>query len=302
MNMRETIRPRRSALFMPASNARTLEKAKSLGADALVFDLDDAVSPDQKPDARKRACACVAAGGYGNREVVIRVNPLSSAWGADDFAAVAKSGADALCVPKVQSAQDVAAVREALAKNDAPRGLAIWAMIETPLGVLNAAAIAAVSRAETYPLEVLLMGTNDLAKETRAAQTVERLPMLAWLSGCVAAARAYGLDILDGVYNNYRDEEGLRRQSVQGRELGMDGKTLIHPDQIAPCNEIFSPGKEEISWARKIIAAFDEPDNKGKGVLTLEGSMVELMHLEIAKRAVAIAEAIAQTRKPGDDL
>jgi len=292
MNMRETIRPRRSALFMPASSARALEKAKSLAADALVFDLEDAVAPDKKADARKRACASVAAGGYGDREVVIRVNSLSSEWGAEDFAAAAKSGADALCVPKVQSAEDVAAIREALGAGGAPGGLAIWAMIETPLGVLNVNSIAAESRADKYPVDVLLMGTNDLARETRAAQTAQRLPMLAWLSHCVVAARAYGLDILDGVYNNFRDQEGLRRESIQGRELGMDGKTLIHPSQIAPCNEIFSPGDEELAWARKVIAAFDAPENESRGVITLEGRMVERLHLEMAKRTVAIADAI----------
>lgn len=290
--MSETIRLRRSALFMPASNARALEKAKSLGADALVFDLEDAVAPQNKAEARKSACAAASEGGYGNAELVIRVNPLSSVWGADDFAAVASSGADALCVPKVQSAEDVAAIREALGKCGAPGALAIWAMIETPLGVLNAPAIAAAGGAEKYPLEALLIGANDLARGTRAAQTPDRAPMLAWLSGCVLAARAYGLDILDAVYNNFRDETGFRCECLQGRQLGMSGKTLIHPDQIAPCNEIFSPGEEEVAWARKVIAAFGAPENAGKGAIALEGEMVELLHLEIARRNVAIAEAI----------
>ncbi len=288
--MRETIRPRRSALFMPASNARKLEKAKSLDADALVFDLEDAVAPQNKADARNRACAAASEGGYGKAELVIRVNPLSSIWGADDIAAAARSGAAALCVPKVGSLEDVAAIREALGKSGAPGGLAIWAMIETPLGVVNASAIAAVARADKYRIDVFLMGANDLARETRAAQTPDRLPMLAWLSGCVVAARAYGLDILDAVYNNFRDAEGFRRECVQGRALGMDGKTLIHPDQIAPCNEIFSPGDKEVAWARKVIAAFDAPENAGKGVITLEGEMVELLHLEMARRSVAIAD------------
>lgn len=288
--MRETIRLRRSALFMPASSARKLEKAKSLDADALVFDLEDAVAPQNKADARKSACAAASEGGYGKAELVIRVNPLSSVWGVDDIAAAARSGAAALCVPKVGSLEDVAAIREALGKSGAPGGLAIWAMIETPLGVVNASAIAAAARADKYRIDVFLMGANDLARETRAAQTPDRLPMLAWLSGCVVAARAYGLDILDAVYNNFRDAEGFRRECVQGRALGMDGKTLIHPDQIAPCNEIFSPGDEEVAWARKVIAAFGAPENKGRGVITLEGEMVELLHLEMARRSVAIAD------------
>jgi len=289
MNMRETIRPRRSALFMPASNARALEKAKSLDADALVFDLEDAVAPQNKADARSRACAAAGEGGYGKRELVIRVNPLSSVWGSEDFAAVASSGTSALCVPKVDSPEDVEEIRKALGKSDAPGGLAIWAMIETPLGVVNAGAIAATARADKYPIDAFLMGANDLARITRAAQTPDRLPMLAWLSGCVVAARAYGLDILDAVYNNFRDEKGFRRECIQGCALGMDGKTLIHPDQIAPCNDIFSPGDEEVAWGRKVIAAFDAPENAGKGVITLEGEMVELLHLEIAKRNVALA-------------
>ncbi len=297
--MTEKIRPRRSALYMPASNERALEKAKTLGADAVIFDLEDAVAPDAKAGARSRACASVSAGGYGRREVVIRVNSLASVWGREDFAAAATSGADALCVPKVQSADDVAAIRGALESGGAPGGLGIWVMIETPLGILNAGAIAAAARAERFPVHALVMGTNDLAKETRAAQTRDRLPMLAWLSGCVVAARAHGLDILDGVYNNFRDEEGLRHECRQGRELGMDGKTLIHPGQIAPCNEIFSPGADEIAWARKIIAAFESEENAGKGVITLDGRMVELLHLDMARRTVAIADAIEEA---GDDI
>ncbi len=297
--MTEKIRPRRSALYMPAANARALEKARTLDADAVIFDLEDAVAPEAKADARVRACAAAAAGGYGNREVVIRVNSLASAWGAEDFPAVAKSGADAVCAPKVQSADDVAAIRGALESAGAPGGLEIWVMIETPLGILNAGEIAAAARAEQYPLQALVMGTNDIAREIRAAQTADRLPMLASLSHCIVAARAHGLDILDGVYNNFRDSEGLEAECVQGRELGMDGKTLIHPGQIDICNAVFSPPREEIEEARKIIAAFEARENRGKGVITLEGRMVELLHRDMALRTVAIARAIAES---GDDI
>ncbi len=301
--MTEKIRPRRSALYMPASNARALEKARTLDADAVIFDLEDAVAPDAKADARLRACAAVAAGGYGRREVVIRVNPLGSAWGREDFAAAATSGADAICVPKVQSADDVAAVRGALESGGAPGALAIWAMIETPLGILNAGQIGAAANSDNYPISVLLMGTNDIAKETRAAQTVDRLPLLVPLSHCILAARAYGLDILDGVYNNFRDPEGLEAECLHGRALGMDGKTLIHPGQIEICNTVFSPPASEVEDARKIIAAFEKKENASKGVIDLDGRMVELLHREMALRTVAIADAIAEAiAESGDGL
>jgi len=296
--MTDKIRPRRSALYMPASNGRALEKAKTLGVDAVLFDLEDAVAPDAKVDARARACAAVKAGGYGTREVVIRANALGTEWGADDLAAIATSGADAVCVPKVQSTDDVSAIRDALAGGGAPGDLAIWAMIETPAGILNVEAICAAARSDRNPVTVLLMGTNDLAKETRAAQTPDRLPMVAWLSRCVVAARAYSLDILDGVYNNFRDLEGLEAECIHGRQLGMDGKTLIHPGQIEICDKVFSPPSEEVEEARRIIAAFEEPDNKGKGVINLDGQMVELLHRDMALRTVAIAEAISEVETP----
>lgn len=291
--MTEKIRPRRSALYMPASNERALEKAKTLGVDAVIFDLEDSVGPESKGEARVQARAAVSAGGYGSREVVVRVNGVGTPWIADDFAALAASGADALCVPKVQSAQDVADIRKALEEGGAPHELAIWAMIETPLGILNAEEIGRAAGSDKYRVSVLLMGTNDIAKETRAAQTSDRLPMLASLSHCIVVARAFGLDILDGVYNNFRDTKGLEAECLQGRILGMDGKTLIHPGQIEICNNVFSPPAEEIEEARKIIAAFDKHENKGKGVINLDGEMVELLHREMALRTVAIADAIA---------
>jgi citrate lyase subunit beta/citryl-CoA lyase len=287
----ENIRPRRSVLYMPGTNARALEKAKTLPADALILDLEDSVGPDEKEDARERVCAAVKEGGYGRREVVIRINALGSEWGAADISAAAVSGAAAVCVPKVQSADDVASIQNALGRAGAPSEMAIWPMMETPLAILNAREIAAAA-AEKSPLSVLVMGTNDLAKETRAQLTADRLAMLAWLSHCVLAARACGLDVLDSVYNDFSDEEGLVRECRQAREMGMDGKTLIHPSQIESANAIFLPDPEEIEWARRIIAVFDEPQNQGKAVVRLDGKMVELLHREMALRTVAIADAV----------
>jgi citrate lyase subunit beta/citryl-CoA lyase len=287
----ENIRPRRSVLYMPGNNARALEKAKTLPADALILDLEDSVGPDEKEDARERICAAVKEGGYGRREVVIRINALGSEWGAADISAAAVSGAAAVCVPKVQSADDVASIQNALGRAGAPSEMAIWPMMESPLAILNAREIAAAA-AEKSPLSVLVMGTNDLAKETRAQLTADRLAMLAWLSHCVLAARACGLDVLDSVYNDFSDEEGLVRECRQAREMGMDGKTLIHPSQIESANAIFLPDPEEIEWARRIIAVFDEPQNQGKVVVRLDGKMVELLHREMALRTVAIADAV----------
>lgn len=286
-----TLRPRRSALYMPGSNARALEKAKTLPADVIILDLEDAVAPEAKESARAQVCAAVSAGGYGRREVVIRVNGLDSAWAAADLAAAATSGAAAVLVPKVSSADDVVRISSALAA--APPALQVWAMIETPLAVLNVGAIAAARSARR--LTCFVLGTNDLVKETRAELDQGRTAALYWLQATVTAARAYGLDVLDGVYNNFKDADALRRECLQGRQLGMDGKTLIHPDQIAVANEIFAPPAAEIAWARRIIAAFDEPQNAGKGVITLDGRMVELLHRDMARRTVAIADAIAAT-------
>jgi len=288
-----TIRPRRSVLYMPGSNARALEKARTLLADALILDLEDAVAPEAKETARAQVCAAVAAGGYGGREVVIRINGLETPWGYADLEAAAAAGPDAVLVPKVGSGTDIVRVSERLAAAGAPARTRLWAMIETPLAILNIAEIAAAAKAPGARLASFVMGTNDLVKETRADLTRSRRPALFWLSAAITAARAYGLDALDGVYNNFRDAEGFRRECVHGRTLGFDGKTLIHPDQIAVANEVFAPPEAEVAWARKIIAAFDEPEHKGKGVITVEGRMVELMHAEMARRTVAIAEAIS---------
>jgi citrate lyase subunit beta/citryl-CoA lyase len=288
-----TIRPRRSVLYMPGSNTRALDKARSLPADALILDLEDAVAPEAKETARAQVCAAVAAGGYGAREVVIRINGLETPWGRADLEAAAAAGPDAVLVPKVGSGGDIARVTDSLAAAGAPESTRLWAMIETPLAVLNVAEIAGAARAPGARLACFVMGTNDLVKETRADLSRNRRPALYWLSAAITAARAYGLDALDGVYNTFKDAEGFRRECVHGRALGFDGKTLIHPDQIAVANAVFAPPESEVAWARKIIAAFDLAEHKGKGVITVEGRMVELMHAEMARRTVAIAEAIA---------
>ena len=286
-------RPRRSVLYMPGSNARALEKARSLPADALILDLEDAVAPEAKEAARAQVCYAVAAGGYGRREVVIRINGPETPWGEADLEAAAAARPDAVLVPKVGSGADITRVTDRLAASGAPAGTRLWAMIETPLAILNVADIAAAAKAPGARLACFVMGTNDLVKETRGDLSSNRRPALYWLSSAVTAARAYGLDALDGVYNNFKDAEGFRRECGHGRALGFDGKTLIHPDQIAVANEVFAPPEAEVAWARKIIAAFDLPEHKGKGVITVEGRMVEIMHAEMARRTVAIAEVIA---------
>ena len=288
------IRPRRSVLYMPGSNARALEKAKSIAADALIFDLEDAVAPDAKIIARDQVCATVKAGGYGRRELIIRINALDTPWGKADLDAAVAAGPDAILLPKPGNGADIVRVSETLAR--APEKTRVWAMIETPMAVLNVQDIAAASRLGGGRLACFVMGTNDLVKETRADLSASRRPALYWLSAAVTAARAYGLDVLDGVYNNFKDTEGFRRECVRGRALGFDGKTLIHPDQVAISNEVFAPPEAEVAFARKIIAAFDQPEHKGKGVVTVEGRMVELLHAEMARRTVAIAEAIEEMR------
>jgi citrate lyase subunit beta / citryl-CoA lyase len=284
------IRPRRSVLYMPGSNARALEKAKTIAADALILDLEDAVAPEAKTAARDQVCAAVKSGGYGRRELIIRINALDTPWGADDLDAAVAAAPDAVLVPKPGTAADIARISAVLAA--APDKVRLWAMIETPLAILNVHELAAASRQTGARLESFVMGTNDLVKETRADLSSNRRPALYWLSATITAARAYGLDVLDGVYNNFKDSDGFRRECLHGRALGFDGKTLIHPDQVAIANEVFAPPETDVGWARKIIAAFEQPDNKGKGVITVDGRMVELLHAEMARRTVAIADAI----------
>ncbi|HLC08223.1 MAG TPA: CoA ester lyase [Methyloceanibacter sp.] len=285
-------RPRRSVLYMPGSNERALEKAKSLPADALIFDLEDAVAPDAKTHARDRVCAAVKSGGYGGREIVIRVNALETPWGTDDLIAACKAEPDAILVPKVVHSGDIISAAKILQSVHAAEKIRLWAMMETPMAILNARTIAATAVYAENRLCCLVMGTNDLIKESRARALHERFAVVPWLAMTLVAARAYRLDIIDGVYNDFRDEIGLREECERGRSLGMDGKTLIHPSQVAPCNEIFSPTQEEVDWSRKIIAAFSEPENKGMGVIVVEGRMVERLHLGMAERTVAIAEQI----------
>jgi citrate lyase subunit beta / citryl-CoA lyase len=286
------IRPRRSVLYMPGSNARALEKAKSIAADALILDLEDAVAPEAKESARDQVCAAVTTGGYGHRELVIRINGLGTPWGQADLEAAARAVPDAILLPKPGTGADITRATEAMVRAGATDKTKLWAMIETPLAILNLGEIAATSQQLHARLTCFVLGLNDLVKETRADLSDNRRPALYWLSAAVTAARAYGLDVLDGVYNNFKDIEGYKRECVHGRKLGFDGKTLIHPDQVAFANEVFAPAEAEVAFARKIIAAFARPESKGKGVITVDGRMVELLHAEMAARTVAIAEAI----------
>ena len=290
-----TIRPRRSMLYMPGSNARAIEKARELPADGVILDLEDAVAPDAKAQARELVVQALQKGGFGGREVLVRINGLDTAWWRDDLA-VAAAGPDALLPPKVSTPEQLRELARHFVGVGAEARIRVWAMMETPLAMLNAREIAAAALDPATRLAGFVMGTNDLAKETRARIVPGRAPMLPWLMACVAAARAYGLAILDGVYNELGDLEGFSAECRQARDLGFDGKTLIHPQQIAPCNAAFSPAPEEVAWARKIIAAFDLPENAGKGVIQIEGRMVERLHAEMARQVVAIAEAGAPMR------
>jgi citrate lyase subunit beta/citryl-CoA lyase len=276
---------------MPGANAKALEKAKTLPADVLIFDLEDAVAPEAKDDARAAVVNALSGGGYGKREIVVRVNGLNTPWARADIAAAVKAGPNAILVPKVNTPADVAAADAALNDAGAPRDLALWAMIESPRAILEIAAIAAQARSGR--LACFVMGTNDLAKEMRCQQTPDRAPFLAALSLTVMAARAEDLTVIDGVYNDIPNADGFAAICQQGVALGFDGKTLIHPNQVDACNAIFAPPAEEVAHARAVIAAFADPANAGKGVLKVDGKMTELLHLEIARRTVAIADAIA---------
>ncbi len=284
------IRPRRSALYMPGSNVRALEKAKGLAADVIIMDLEDAVAPGVKTAARDQVVAAISSGGFGRKEVVVRINGLDTPWGADDLAAAAASKASAVLIPKVSSADMIAGVSRVLDGLASPQK--VWAMIETPLGVLNVREIAATAGQNSSRLDCFIIGTNDLLKETRAELDGNRTAALYWLSAIMTAGKAYGLDVLDGVYNDFKDAGGLLHESRQGRQLGMDGKTIIHPDQISIVNDVFRPSADEITAAESIIAAFELPENKGRGAITMNGRMVELLHAEMAHRTVALAKAI----------
>ncbi|MBL9095289.1 MAG: CoA ester lyase [Alphaproteobacteria bacterium] len=278
------IRPRRSVLYMPGSNARALEKAATLPADALILDLEDAVAPDAKGLARTQVCAAVKDRRFGKREIVIRINGLDTDWGHDDMAAAAEAGPDAILVPKVNDLVDVEHAEQHMGEARA----ALWLMIETPQAIFHANEIAGAGGR----LACLVMGTNDLVKELRAQHTPGREALLASLNLAVLAARAHGLTVIDGVYNEIADTAGFEAVCRQGRAMGFDGKTLIHPSQIEGANRIFAPDPGEIARARAILAAFEKPENKGKGAIALDGRMVELLHAEIAKQTVALADAI----------
>jgi citrate lyase subunit beta / citryl-CoA lyase len=288
-----SMRPRRSVLYMPGSNARALEKAKTLPADAVIFDLEDAVAPEAKDLARRQVSDTVSAGGYGDREVVVRINALDTPWGEADLAAVAAAAPAAILVPKVSSPESLVAIGSRLRRLGAAERTRVWAMMETPLAILNAEAIASAARDVDTRLECLVLGTNDLAKESRARILPGRAVLMPWLMTTLLAARAHDLDILDGVYNALADEAGFRAECEQARDAGFDGKTLIHPNQIAHANEIFAPPADEVEHARAVIAAFEKPENQGKGAISLDGRMVERMHADIARRTVELAEAIA---------
>ncbi|UVS77132.1 CoA ester lyase [Actinokineospora sp. UTMC 2448] len=280
--------PRRSVLYMPGANERALEKAKTLPADALILDLEDSVAPDAKADGRKRVCEAVGAGGYGRRELTIRVNGLDTQWHVDDLRAAAEAGPAGVVVPKVNSAADVHAIERALEAAGAPDHTAIWAMVETPIAMLRAHEIAAASER----LTVLVMGTNDLAKELHAEHVPGRAPLLTGLSLALLGARAAGKVILDGVYNDVKDLDGFAAECRQGREFGFDGKTLIHPGQIGPCNEVFAPSDTEVEHARRVIAAFEAAAAEGRGVVTVDGRMIENLHVDNARRVLDVAAAI----------
>jgi len=289
-----TIRPRRSVLYLPGSNARAIEKARSLPADGIILDLEDAVAPDAKADARKQVADAVKAGGFGAREVFVRVNGIDTPWHADDMNAAAHAAPDAILVPKISNFEQVEMMGRRLLDMGTEHKTRIWAMIETPFAILNIRDIAAAAKDSETRLSGFVLGTNDLAKETGARILPGRVPMLAWLSTCILAARAFGIAILDGVYNDLGNAKSFAEECAQARDLGFDGKTLIHPNQIAPCNEAFSPSEEDIAQARKIIAMFERPENKDKGVVQLDGRMVERLHADIARRTVAIAKAIEE--------
>lgn len=289
-----TIRPRRSLLYMPGSNARALEKARTLPVDGVILDLEDSVAPEAKEAARQQVADTVKAGGFGAREVFVRVNGVDTPWHADDLSAAAHAAPDAILIPKVSSADTLELIGRRLLDMGTDHKTRVWAMIETPLAIFNILQIAAAARDSETRLSGFVMGTNDLAKDTRARLVPGRAPMLPWLSMCIAAARVYGIDILDGVYNDIGNADGFIKECTQGVELGFDGKTLIHPNQIASCNKAFSPSSAEIEQARKMIVAFDLPENKGKGVVSIDGRMVERLHADMARRTVAIADAVAK--------
>jgi citrate lyase subunit beta/citryl-CoA lyase len=287
--MSQAVRPRRSVLYMPGANARVLEKAKTLAADGLIFDLEDAVAPEAKEMARRQVIAAVRAGGYGKRELIVRVNALPTPWGYNDLSAIATCGADAVLLPKVESGDMVRQALGILTAHDAPDSLALWCMLETPRGILRAEEIAAASPR----VAALVMGTSDLTKELHANTTRQRLPLLPSLGLTLLVGRTYGLAVLDGVHLDLADDEGFRDACQQAADMGFDGKTLIHPKTIATANVIFAPSPSEVAWSRKVIAAHAEAMAQGRGIVVVDGRLIENLHVDNAQRIVQLAEAIA---------
>jgi citrate lyase subunit beta / citryl-CoA lyase len=287
------IRPRRSPLFMPGSNARALEKARNLPADVIILDLEDSVAPDAKGLARDQIAQAIAAKGFGKREVWVRTNSLDSAWWVDDSAMAGQAKPDGILVPKVSSVEDLQAIGDRLAAVHADPSIKVWAMIETARAVLDADKLAGATRDPKTRLAGFVFGPNDIARETRILMRPGRAAMIPMMTHCILATRAYGLEIFDGPYSDFSNVDGFGQECTQGRDLGFDGKTLIHPGQIEACNAIFTPPDEEIAQARKIIAAFEQPENAARGAIRLDGQMVERLHADMARRTIAIADAIA---------
>ncbi|MCW5713338.1 MAG: CoA ester lyase [Bauldia sp.] len=293
--MSATFRPRRSVLFLPGGNPKAISKARTIAADVLVFDLEDAVAPENKEVARRMAVDAVAArADYGDKELVIRINGLESRWAAGDIAAAVPAAPDAILVPKISRPEDVRRIRAAMRAAGADPAIAIWAMMETPLAILNAGAIGATGTDQGAPLAALVVGTNDLAAETEVRPGRDRAPMLPWLSTCVLSARAYELAVIDGIYNDFNDADGFAAECAQARMLGMDGKSVIHPNQVAPCNQSFTPSAEEIIWAQSILAAFDRAGAGTRDAVTVNGRVVERLHARIARRMLATARIAAE--------
>ena len=291
-------RPRRSLLFSPASNPRALEKAKSLQPDALIFDLEDSALPQEKTACRERAIDAVRDPGYGARERLVRINGLDTPWGADDLRAAVLAGADGVLVPKIETPADISAAARLIAEAGGKK-TALWVMIETARALLEINEIAREAARPECPLAGFILGTNDIARETRAAMIKGRAPMLPWISQCVLAARAWGHVVIDSVYNDFRDLDGLKAECEQGLQLGMDGKTVIHPAQIGVVNDVFGPSAQQIAEAQHIVAAFELPENNGKAVISLDGRMVERLHMDMAQRTLGLAHAINELSEPG---
>jgi citrate lyase subunit beta/citryl-CoA lyase len=278
---------------MPGSNPRALEKARTVAADGIILDLEDAVAPDAKGTARDAIAQTLAAGGFGKREVIIRINALDSPWWIDDVTMAGKAKPDGILVPKISSVEDLSAVADRLSDIGADMSIKVWAMIETSRAILHAEELAAASRDSENRLAGFVFGPNDIARETRIRMMPGRAAMLPMITHCVLATRLHGLEILDGPYSNFSDTEGFIAEAEQGRDIGFDGKTLIHPSQIEACNKVFTPPDDEVAQARRIIAAFEQPENAKRGAIQLDGKMVERLHAEMAKRTIAISDAIA---------